>query len=63
MSKPLLFNSGVGRHLFYASVVHDTMSDIQSSLLKGWRCGECGSWDVYATILGEEESNYVVHKQ
>jgi len=40
------------------------LGDLHSTFLKGWRCRECGSWDVYAAILGEEqEAHYVVHKE
>jgi len=63
MSGPVAFQSRAGHHLSYANTVRGRMGDSQSSLLKGWRCRKCGPSDVYAAILNEEESNYVVHKK
>jgi len=55
------FKSKVDRHLSYANVVRGRLID-PSSVLKGWRFRECGSWDVYAAVLGEEkESNLGNH--
>ena len=61
MSRPVTFKSIVGRHLSFANAVRGRMSDSHSSVMKGWRCRECGSWDVYGATLGAE-SNYVIHK-
>ena len=29
----------------------------KSSILKGWRCRDCGSWDVYAAVVGEHRGS------
>ena len=48
--------SRVGRNLSYANTVRGRLIDPQSCSLRGWRCRQCGSWDVFEVILGEERS-------
>ena len=31
------------------------MSDPQRLYLRGWRCKQCGSWDVFIAVLGQEK--------
>jgi len=38
----------------YANVVRGATSAVLAGQLKGWRCRSCGSWDVYASVLGDE---------
>ena len=47
----------MGGHLSYANAVRGRVVDARSSVLKGWRCRDCGSWDVYAAVLGNEKDS------
>jgi len=62
-SSSVAFKSRVGRHLSYANAVRGRLIDPRSSVLKGWRCRECGSWDVYAIVLGKEKDNLGSHNK
>ena len=42
-STSVAFKSRVGHHLSYANAVRGRVIDPHSSVLKGWRCRECGS--------------------
>jgi len=45
----------VGRSPSYAEAVRGRGSDLQSPYLRGWRCKQCGSCDVFAAVLGEDQ--------
>jgi len=44
----------LSKPLSYANVVKGASGAMFSGQLKGWRCRSCGSWDVYAAVLGDE---------
>ena len=63
-STSVAFKSRVGRHLSYVNAVRGRVVDSRGSILKGWRCRECGSWDVYTAVLGKEkDSNLGSHNK
>ena len=41
------------RPVSYANIVRGTNGGENYGQLRGWRCRACGSWDIYAAILGD----------
>ena len=39
----------------FAGVVCNNLLDVHCKQLMGWTCRSCGSWDIYAAPLGDEE--------
>lgn len=54
---PIDLRSKQGRPLSYANVVRRCVGGYERSILMGWRCRPCGSWDVYAAALSDLEEN------
>jgi len=50
------FSSKVSRLLSFANVVRGELGNSKSSDLKGWGCRNCGSWDVFAAVSGENNA-------
>ena len=40
----------------FANIVRGANDVENFGRLKGWRCRACGSWDIYAAILGDVQS-------
>ena len=38
----------------FANVARGGSSPSLNSALKGWRCRTCGSWDIFAAVIGEK---------
>jgi len=53
--RPVASKARMGRPQSYTEAVRGRNGDPQSSHLRGWRCKQCGSWDVFAAVLGEEK--------
>ena len=56
-TRPVVRKSRGGRSLSYAEAVRGKVSVSQSLPLRGWRCKQCGSWDVFSAVLGEEKES------
>ena len=50
---PRTCTSKVSNNLSFADALRGRVGKSKSSILKGWRCRDCGSWDVYAAVIGE----------
>jgi len=46
----------VSRDRSFANVVRGHLGDSPDSPLKGWKCRDCGSWDVCVAVIGEEHN-------
>jgi len=44
----------VSGQLSFVDVVRCEVGNSKNSDLKGWRCQNCRSWDVYAVVIGEK---------
>ena len=41
----------------FADALRGRVRKPKSSILKGWSCRDCGSWDVFATLIGEHSGS------
>ena len=55
--------SKVSNYLTYANALRGRVGKPNNTILKGCRCRECGSWDVYAAVIGEHNGNVQVTPQ
>jgi len=62
--QPMASKARVGLPHSYAEAVRGRASNPQSSHLRGWRCKQCGSWVVFAAVIGDKKVSVVgSHKQ
>ena len=47
----------VSNNLSFADALRGRVGKLKSSILKGWRCRDCGSWDVYIAMIGEDSGS------
>jgi len=47
----------VSNNLSFADALRGRVGEPKSSILKGPRCRDCGSWDVYAAVIGEHSGS------
>jgi len=47
----------VGRSQSYVEAIRGRVSDPQRSYLRGWRYKQCGSWDVFPAVMGQEKDS------
>ena len=52
-SAPIPSRLRVSRYRSFASVVRGQLGGSPDSSLMGWKCRDCGSWDVCAAVIGE----------
>ena len=55
--------SKVSNNLSYADALRGRVGKPNSTILKGWRCRDCGSWDVYDAVIGEHSESVQVTPQ
>jgi len=53
----------VSRDRSFANVVRGHLGGSPNSTLMGWKCRDCGSWDVCTAAIGEEHSVYVLKQK
>ena len=52
--------SKVSNNLSYADALRGRVGKPNSTILKGWRCRDCGSWHVCAALTGEYSGSFQV---
>ena len=55
--------SKVSNNFSYADALRGRVGKPNSTILKGWRCRDCGSRDVFATVIGEHSGSVQVTPQ
>ena len=55
--------SKVSKIFSYADALRGRVGKSKSTILKGWRCRDCGSWDVVAAVIGEHSGSVHVTPQ
>ena len=47
----------MSNNLSFADALRGSVGKPDRSFLKGWRYRDCGSWDVYAVVIGESNGS------
>ena len=54
---PRTYTLKVSNHLSFANTLRGRVGKSKSSVLKGWRCRNCGSWDVSGAVIKEDSGS------